>query len=142
MMQMVLLIVHSWLRWAVLLVALVALVKLIAGLAGKRPFDRMASGLLAAFSGLLDLQVVLGVVLLIIGWQGFAAAGGGFPLQQVEHLGVMLVAAVVAHLPARWKAQPDAVRTRNTLIVLVIVLALIVVGVSTLAGSRWGFRGL
>jgi hypothetical protein len=141
-MQMGLLIVHSWLRWVILLVAAVALVKLVVGLAGKREFDRMTGGLMAAFSGLMDLQVVIGVVQLIVGWRAYSAAAGGFPLPQIEHLGVMLVAAVIAHLPARWKSKPDAIRYRNTLIVLVVALVLIVVGVSTLAGSRWVFRGL
>ncbi len=141
-MQMALLIVHSWLRWVILLVAAVALVKLVVGLAGKREYDRMTGGLMAAFSGLMDLQVVIGIVQLIVGWRAYSAAAGGFPLPQIEHLGVMLVAALIAHLPARWKSKLDAIRYRNTLIVLVVALLLIVIGVSTLAGSRWVFRGL
>ncbi len=146
-MQQVLLYVHSWLRWIILLVAAAALIKLAVGLAGRRAFDRLTGGLLSAYSGLMDLQVLIGIVQLAVGWRGFTAAsqaagGPAFPLPQIEHLVAMVIAAAVAHLPARWKGQPDLARHRNALVALVISLALIVLGVSTLAGSRWVFRGL
>jgi hypothetical protein len=140
--QMVLLTIHSWVRWLVLLVALVAVVKYVVGLVGGGEFDGMARGLSAAFSGLIDLNVALGVIQLIAFWRAFAAAAGGFPRPQVEHMGVMLVAAVIAHLPNRWKGDPARVRYRNGLLVIVGVVVLIVLGVSVLQGSRWVFRGL
>jgi hypothetical protein len=140
--QMVLLTIHSWIRWLVLLVALVAVVKYIVGLVGGGEFDGMARGLSAAFSGLIDLNVALGVIQLIAFWRAFAAAAGGFPRHQVEHMTIMLVAAVVAHLPNRWKGDPARVRYRNGLLVIVGVVVLIVLGVSVLQGSRWVFRGL
>lgn len=146
-MQQVLFYIHSWLRWIILLAAAAALVRLVAGLAGRRAFNRLTGGLLSAYSGLMDLQALIGMAQLVIGWRGFAAAsqaagGPAFPLPQIEHLVTMVIAAAVAHLPARWKGQPDPVRHRNALLALVVSLALIVLGVSRLAGSRWVFRGL
>lgn len=68
---------------------------------------------------------------------------GRRPLRpQVEHMGILLLAAVAAHLPNRWKADPARVRYRNGLLVVVGVVLLIAVGVSVLQGSRWAFRGL
>ncbi len=134
------LIVHSWLRWVILLVALLALAKHIVGLARGGEYDAMSRGLMAAFSGLMDLQALIGLVTLITGWQAFTAVG--FPLPQVEHVSAMLLAAIAAHLPALWKERPAAVRYRNGLMAMIAALILIVLGVSTLVGNRWVLRGL
>lgn len=140
--QSVLLVIHSWIRWLLLLVALIAVVKYVIGLVQNSAYDGMARGLMAAFSGLMDLNVVVGVIQLIVGWGAFAAAAGGFPRRPIEHLTVMLIATVTAHLPGRWKDKPDGLRYRNGLIVIMVVIVLIVLGISTLQGSRWVFRGL
>lgn len=132
--------VHSWLRWVILLVALLALAKHIVGLARGGEYDALARGLMAAFSGLIDLQALVGLVTLVAGWQAFTASG--FPLPEVEHVGAMLLAAIAAHLPTRWKDRPAAVRYRNGLIAVIAALILIVLGISTLAGNRWVLRGL
>lgn len=139
-MQQVLLYIHSWVRWLIVLVALIALVKHIIGLARRSEYDSMTRGLMSAFSGLMDLQVVIGIIQLIVGWQAFSAIAGGFPRVQIKHLTVMLIAAIIAHLPMRWKDKPAAIRYRNSLVVIVVVAVLIVVGVMVLAGSRWVFR--
>jgi len=69
---------------------------------------------------------------------------GGFALRQRwEHLGIMLVAVIVAHLPAMWKKKDDTTRYRNTLIAVVVSLLLVVLGVTLLPGNRWlGITGL
>ncbi len=136
----IILTVHSWLRWVILLVALLALGKHIAGLVRGSAYDALSARLLTAFSGLMDLQALIGLITLIAGWQAFSAAG--FPLTQMEHLGAMLLAAIVAHLPARWKERPAAVRYRNGLLVVIAALVLIVLGISVLVGNRWVLRGL
>jgi hypothetical protein len=135
-MLQVLFYIHSWLRWLILLVAAIAVVKSIIGLAGRHEFDKMSGGLTSAFSGLMDLQVLIGLIYLL--WSGFA--GAGFPMQRIEHLVTMIIAAVVAHLPAVWKNKPAAVRYRNGLIVILVSLLLVVAGVFALNGNRWVFR--
>jgi multisubunit Na+/H+ antiporter MnhB subunit len=84
-----------------------------------------------AYSGLLDLQVLLGLGYFL--WTGLN--GMGFPAFRMEHLAIMLVAAIAAHLPARWKTQEEKLRYRNIFLVVGFTLALIYVGVSILPGG-------
>ena len=87
---------HSILRWVLVFVGLFALVKFLIGWARKSEFAKMDRGLQAGFSGLMDLQVLLGFILFF--WSGLT--GAGFPLFRIEHMITMLVAAGVAHLPS------------------------------------------
>jgi hypothetical protein len=127
----VVLFLHSWVRWIILIVAVAALVKHAIGLMQKSPYDKMARGLMAGFSGLMDLQVLLGIVLLVL--------IGGPQRMHFEHLGTMIIAAVVAHLPAIWKKKADNVRYRNNVLVIIGALLLIVAAIAPL-GNRWFFR--
>lgn len=127
----ILLMLHSVLRWVILLVAVFAIIKFVLGWVQGGAFKSMDRGLMAGFSGLLDLQVTLGIIFLL--WSGFA--GAGFPMQRIEHGVTMIIAAVVAHLPARWKTADDKTRFRNNLFTIVVVLVLVLVGISTLPGG-------
>jgi len=126
-----LLVLHSHTRWLVLLVAIVAIVKFAIGWLRGGSFKGMDRGLAAAFSGLMDLQVTVGLVFLI--WT--SAVGVPFTPNRIEHLTTMLIAAVVAHLPAMWKKSADNIRFRNTLFCVVGALALVFVGVMRLRGG-------
>jgi hypothetical protein len=128
----ILLMLHSILRWIVVLVAVVAVIKLALGWLRGGAFKGMDRGLVAGFSGLMDLQVTLGLIFLL--WNGLATEIG-FPRHRLEHAFVMIIAAVVAHLPARWKAAADSLRFRNSLFAILIALALVIVGVATLPGG-------
>lgn len=126
----VLLMAHSVLRWLILLLAVITIAKYLIGWFGNSPFKSMDRGLMSGFSGLMDLQVTLGIILLL--WIGFT--GGGFPISRILHGVVMMVAAVIAHLSARWKNADDRTRFQNNLFVIVASLVLIVVGIVLLAG--------
>ncbi|HEY7898554.1 MAG TPA: hypothetical protein VIC03_09070 [Gemmatimonadaceae bacterium] len=78
---------HSGLRYLVLLVAVSALIALAYGAATGRAI-RAARNLSTAFAGLLDLQIVLGIGLVM---------GGVFPDAVTGHLILMVFAAVVTH---------------------------------------------
>jgi hypothetical protein len=133
--MIVLLTLHSLIRWAIIFVALATLIKFALGLVQKHPYDRMAGGLSAAFSGLMDTQALLGGLFFVL--QG-AAMPGGFALRyRWEHLAIMLIAVVVGHLPALWKKLDDRQRYRNGLLAILVALLLVVVGVSALPGNRW-----
>lgn len=136
--MLVLLTIHSWLRWVIILVMAAAIVKFAVGLMRKSEYGKMDNGLMMGLSGLMDLQATLGIVQLIAGWRVFSSAG--FPRQQIEHAVVMVIAAAVGHLAARWKDKPAPIRYRNNLIVIAGLIALVVAGVSLLAGQRWVFR--
>jgi len=128
------LMLHSLVRWAVVVVAVVALVKFALGWLRGGAFDRMARGLASGFSGLMDLQMLLGLISLF----GSGLSGEGFPMYRIEHAITMIVAVVVAHLPAMWRKQSDKVRYRNTFFAVVGSLALIFVGIASLPQGWFG----
>ncbi len=127
----ILLMAHSGLRWIILLVAVVAVIKFALGWLQGGAFKGMDRGLMSGFSGLMDLQATLGIIFLI--WSGFT--GAGFPRYRIEHGIIMVIAAVVAHLPARWKNADDKTRFRNNLFAIIAALILVVVGIASLPGG-------
>jgi hypothetical protein len=78
-----------------------------------------------AYSGLMSLQMLLGLIFLL--WNGFV--GAGFPGYRLGHLAVMMVAVFVSHLSKRWKNTTDTLRHRNDLMTVALSLALVVIGV-------------
>jgi hypothetical protein len=127
----ILLMAHSGVRWLVLLVAAIAIAKFLIGWLGRGPFKGVDRGLMSGFSGLMDLQVTLGVIFLL--WNGFS--GVGFPSYRIAHAVIMIIAAVLAHLSARWKNADDATRFRNNLFVIAGSLILVLIGISVLPGG-------
>ncbi len=124
---------HSHMRWLVAATVLLALIKLMITWLRGTPFGGGDRGLLAAAIGLIDLQVLLGLVLLF-------ALDGTFPRYRLEHATTMLLATVAAHVTARWKRSDSTVRARNSYFALLIAALLIVVGVMRLSGG-W-MRGM
>jgi hypothetical protein len=122
---------HSILRWIILLIAVVAIVKFAIGWLSGGSFKSMDRGLMAGFSGLMDLQAVLGVIFLL--WSGFT--GAGFPSYRIEHGFTMIIAASAAHLSVSWKKANDGTRFRNNLFTILGVLVLVLIGISTLPGG-------
>jgi len=79
---------HSGLRYLVLLAGLVALAYFISGMVAKRPVGKGVRVLGAIFNGLLDLQVMLGIIMV--------AMGRYFP-QLIGHIVMMVLASGLAH---------------------------------------------
>jgi len=127
-----LLTLHGEIRWLVALVAAAAIVKYVLGLLLNQAYRPVDRGLMAAFTGLLDLNFLLGVILLF-------GLGGGLPMHRIEHAVTMLLAVIVAHSSAAWRKSEDATRKfRNNLIVIVVAMLLVIVGVIRLRGG-WVF---
>jgi len=127
----ILLMIHSILRWVIVIVAAVAIVKFTLGWLRGGAFKGMDRGLLAGFSGLIDLQATLGIIFLV--WDGLANTG--FPMHRIEHGVMMIVAAFAGHFSSRWKNAADSLRFRNSLFLVVGVLVIIFVGVARLPGG-------
>jgi hypothetical protein len=122
---------HSVLRWVIVIFAVVAGLKFLIGWVGNGAYSRIDRMLAAIYSGLIDLQVLIGIIFFI--WTGLT--GAGFPLVRWEHAIVMVLAAVVAHLPMRWAGAPDRQRFRNNFLAVLASLALIYLGVALLPGG-------
>jgi len=126
---------HSFVRWIIVLVAIVAAIKFALGWLSKSRVQKVVRALMSAFSGLVDLQVLLGLIILL--GQGLLIAGVGFPINRIEHMITMIVAAIVAHVPMRWRKSDAPTALRSNLLVIIAVLVLIVLGVASLGGNRW-----
>jgi hypothetical protein len=121
---------HSGLRYLVLLAAVVAVVVLTYGLVtGRRP--RATRAVSASFTGLLDLQVLLGLGLVM---------GGMLTDKATGHLMMMVLALVVAHVASviAGKATDDRRELTVRLIGVVLSLALIAGGIMAIGRSVLG----
>ncbi|MEW6402726.1 MAG: hypothetical protein AB1649_13070 [Chloroflexota bacterium] len=125
----VILSIHSIVRWIIVIVAIAAAVKFAVGWRRDMDFTTVDRGLTSAFSGLIDVQVILGLIYFF--WSGLAG-GEGFPSSRIEHMVTMLVAAVVAHLSVLWKKGDDKTRFRNTLFIVLDTLIIIFFGIARL----------
>ncbi len=124
---------HSFVRWVIVVVALVALAKFALDWRRRAAPDNMDRGLMSGFSGLVDLQALLGIILIV--W--VSVTSGGF-LSFLPHMLFMLAAVATAHLPVRWRKREDATVLRNNLLTIVGVLALVLIGVSLLPQGWFG----
>jgi hypothetical protein len=127
-----LLMIHSIVRWLIVLAGLAALIKFAIGWSRGGTFAAMDRGLAAGFSGLMDLQVTLGLILLL--WNGLVD-GAGFPRHRLEHTGVMIVAAILGHLHTRWKKADDTTRFKYEFLLILGALVLVFAGVAALPGG-------
>jgi len=130
------LVLHSLLRWLVLLTGLLALSRALAGVLGPRrwtPTDDR-SGRLFVLS--IDVQTLLGLVLYGVlspitkgALEDMAVAMRNSTLRfwAVEHITMMLVALVLAHVGrARSKrVSPDSARHRQAAIFFMLALVLV-----------------
>lgn len=124
--------IHSIIRWIVVIVAAAAALKFVLGWTRRTPWQAADRGLMSAFTGLIDLNVTLGIVMLLI----LGIQSGEWPMYRIEHAGTMLIAVIVAHATARWRKKgDDATQFRNSVITILVVMLLIVGGVASLPGG-------
>jgi hypothetical protein len=121
--------IHGILRWLILLVALAGIVRTAIGLARKEEFGKLDNGLSSGYSGMLDLQMLLGILQIIL----LLALKSGSIARLVLHPVVMFVVVVAGHLSAAFKKRESAVRFKVQLGIylgslVLIVLGLIIVG--------------
>jgi hypothetical protein len=113
---------HSGLRYLVLLLGLVVVGYAAYGLIAKRPYDRHMRILSTVFTGVLDLQVVIGLAYLFTTTFYPAFAG---------HLTTMVLAVAITHIvSAVQRRRPLEQRTYGPHVVgTLVVLALISFGI-------------
>lgn len=134
------LVLHSLLRWLVLLAGLLALIRALTGIFGPRPWTPTDDRASRLFAITLDVQVVIGLVLYGVlspitrgAFENLGAAMGNSTLRfwAVEHVLLMLIALALVHVGrarAR-RARHDSVRHRQAAIFFGIALVLVIVAI-------------
>jgi len=114
--------IHGELRWLVVLAALIVIIKFLIGWLGKREYTSLDQKLLMVFTILLDINVLLGLIILFF--------GGGFTGPRLEHATTMILAAIAAHMTAIWRRSTDSsLKFRNQLLMVVLAVILVIFGV-------------
>ena len=102
-----LLIIHSWVRWIVLVLGVIIIIQGYTGWKGDLPFTKGHNTRSAIFVGSFHLQLLLGLLLYFvfspiidIAFQDFGAAMKNSELRfwAVEHILMMVLAAVLAQI--------------------------------------------
>jgi hypothetical protein len=119
---------HSGLRYLVLLAAVASFLYSIVGAVTGRPWDRGGRILLVSFVGLLDLQVLIGLVLVFI-WPFYPALWG--------HIVLMVLAAAVAHFTSivNRRRPPEKKNHLTAALGVVGALILVVGGITAIGRS-------
>ena len=120
--------IHGELRWLVALMAVIVIVKFLIGWLGKRTYAPIDRTLLMIFTILLDINVLLGLILLFF--------GGGFSGPRLEHATTMILAVIAAHMSAVWRNTADSsIKYRNQMLMVLLSLLLVIFGVFRLRGG-------
>lgn len=111
---------HSGLRFLVLLAGVLAIGVLVWGISGRRPYEGQSRAITTVFIGVLDLQIVLGLLLIFTRpWYG----------ELMGHLVMMIAAAFAAHgLTVYARKQTDARRSHTIALAGVALALLLLVG--------------
>ncbi len=88
----------------------------------------MDRGLMSGYTGLLDLNVLLGLILII--------GLGEWETVQIEHAVTNIIGVAVAHVFAQRakKIEDPKIKARTSLLGVVVSLAIIVIGVAFVGG--------
>ncbi len=151
----VMLFLHSWMRWAVVITAVLVIVQAFRGWSGGVAWDATKARFASWFVNTTSIQLILGLVLYgflsPVTLQAFSDMGGAMKdsvtrFWAVEHMSVMLVAVALAHIGAGRikKAADDQAKHRAAAIFFTIAIVLILVsipwaGVTARPLFRFGF---
>ncbi|MGB3617393.1 MAG: hypothetical protein WBA12_04690 [Catalinimonas sp.] len=136
----ILLYLHSWGRWLVLIGAVWAIVKNYTGWQQRRTYLKADNTAAVFFIAMLHLQVVIGLLLYFV-WspyaqQALADMGAAMKDRElrfwgVEHLTSMLLAAVVAQVGRirSKRASSDLLKHRRAFWFFVVALAIILLSI-------------
>jgi hypothetical protein len=117
-----LILIHSYVRWFILSLALVGAARSFVSLLTRdAKFMRLDAGLSNAYSGILDAQGLIGLLLV------FMALNLGENPPWI-HAVIMLPAIIAGHLNRRYRQQPDRVRHQVQIGIFIGSLILVAVG--------------
>jgi SNF family Na+-dependent transporter len=117
---------HSVLRWLILSLALFGAARsFVSMLSVSARFTRLDLGVSRAYAALLDVQLLVGILLVL------AALTLQQPVPWIHPI-IMIPAVIVAHLSRRFVAQPDRKRHQAQLAIYLGSLALVVIGLAVI----------
>ncbi len=124
--QDVLLYIHGAVRWLILSLAVFGAARsFVSMLSVSARFSRLDMGVSRAYAISLDLQVLVGILLVL----------AAFTVQQIVpwiHPIIMIPAVVIAHLSRRFAPQPDRKRHQAQLAIYLGSLALVAIGLAVI----------
>ena len=131
---------HSGFRWLVLLLVIFVVIKSLAGFFGRKPYAKLDNILSASFTGLMHLQLLLGLILYFFlspltqaAFEDFGSAMRTSELRfwAVEHLVLMLLAVIAAQVgrSISKKSTDSKVKFRFQAIFYGISLLLMLLGI-------------
>jgi hypothetical protein len=143
MVYSILLPLHNILRWVVLMAALFAIYRAFAGWLGKKDWTRTDDKAGLWFTMLMDIQVLAGLILYFLSpvtqsaFQNFGGAMSNTVARffAVEHILLMVVAAVVAHVGRALTRKASGALSKHKRAAIWFMLALLVV----LVAIPWPF---
>lgn len=141
----VLIIIHSWLRWIIIITAVWTIVRAITGLSSQKTFSAADNKSSLFFMISMDLEFLIGILLYFIG--GWAKNWTGGQISEVmknsaerfftvEHVTMMIIAWIIVHIGRNVvkKAKTDKEKHGKSLVYFLVAFILILLAIP------WPFR--
>ncbi len=143
--------IHSWLRWAVLILAVIVIIKSLSGWLGKKPFTSSDSKFSVFLVASAHLQLLLGLILYFVySPNGIAAFQSGANVMKdsavrywaVEHISMMILAVVFIQIGRTLSKKAKTALAKHKKLAIFTIIGLLLV----LSRIPWDqvrmFRGL
>ncbi len=139
-----LLILHSWLRWLILIAAVWTVVRALRGMIGHKHYTKGDNRSSLFFSIFMDIQFLAGIFLYFVRgwakkWSGDVGAMMGNSAARffaLEHLLLMVIALILVHIGRSSVKKANIDRKRHSRSFIFFGLALLLI----LAAIPWPFR--
>ncbi|MEZ4768856.1 MAG: hypothetical protein R2844_10585 [Caldilineales bacterium] len=143
---------HSIVRWAVVILGVIAVVRAFIGWFGGRQWQQLDDRLGLGFTTALDINLLLGLLLYFFlspittgAFKDFGAAMGNSSVRffAVEHIFIMIVAVVLAHIgrSRSRKAADDKGKFKRAAIFFGLAMLAVIAAIPWPFMSQWASRG-
>jgi hypothetical protein len=128
--------IHSHMRWFVLLVAAAALVVTLVTFL-KKAAPGKADGIVSRLHAInLTMQFLTGIVTLVQRW----GLDDGLMRYRMEHTVLMLAALTMSHLVGRWRDTPAAARNAFLMVLGSVIMMLLAILILPQGAARLGLQ--
>jgi len=130
---------HSWMRWVVVIIGVIAIVKFLIGWLGKKEWGALDARLASIFPITIDIQLLLGLLLYFVlspittgALRDFGAAMKNSVVRyySVEHILMMLIALIVAHIGSMMIKKRTETTAKFRIGFILFLLAMIIIFLS------------